>query len=433
MRDQRQFDKALKHYKRALELRPEWLQAHENMLFIMSYFVLASSAEILAAHKAWAAALPVVEKAFSFSQEKRGQPLRLGYVSGSLRRHSANYFFLPAFLAHDSHQFEIYCYAEINGEDAISQIFIDKADSWFRTTGLSDRAVAEKIYADGIDILIDLDGHTQGNRLGVFDYKPAPIQVSYLGYCTTTGLSTMDYWLTDEYLTEEDSVEMTTETIWRLPRCWISYQPPVDAPGVVQRGVDEILTLGSLNEFNKLNESVIDLWADIMKALPAAHLLLKTGRFSEADVRAEITALFAAKGIASDRLILEGKSEVYLPVYHRIDIALDPFPRTGGVTTGDALWMGVPVITLAGERMIERQGVSLLTAVGLEDCIATSRQDYLAKTVALANNIEKRQQWRQGMRRRLRQSPLCDGRDMACHLEDAYQQMWLHYQQNITA
>ncbi len=429
LREQRQLTAALAHYQQALAIRPDWLQAHENRLFVMSYFSLASPAEILAAHQAWARALPPPATVYEYPPDDTERPLRIGYLSGSLRRHSANFFFLPAFLAHDREQFEIYCYAEIRAEDAVSALFREHADGWRLTAGQSDQAVAGQIHADGIDILIDLDGHTQGNRLAVFQYRPAPLQLSYLGYCTTTGLSTMDYWLTDQWLTPEDSVEQTTETIWRLPRCWVGYQPPAGAPEVMMRSPEAPLTLGSLNEFNKLNDDVIALWAAIMKALPEARLLLKTARLSDDDARADIEAAFAAHGIPAGRLHLEGKSEVYLPVYHQIDIALDPFPRTGGVTTGDALWMGVPVITLAGRRMIERQGCSLLEAVGLGECIATTPNEYLDKTVALARDSDKRRHWRQGMRERLQRSSLCDGRDMARHLETAYRQMWRHRQQ----
>jgi len=224
---------------KALQLRPDYQEAFSNLLFVESYHVLCPPDELLAHHRAWAQRFAPEDRAgrFDFADRKGGadRPLRIGYVSPDLRRHPVGTFVEGLLRAQDRNRFEIYCYDESWADDEINRRLHSYAQGWRKTIGLDDEAVARRINEDRIDILVDLAGHTRGNRLGVFAFRPAPVQVTYLGYCTTTGLSAMDYWLVDEDLVPEGSVERTTEEVWRLPRCWISYEPVADAPAVVTR------------------------------------------------------------------------------------------------------------------------------------------------------------------------------------------------------
>ena len=435
LKDSGDYEGALRHYRQALALQPESAEAHNNLLFLLSYHVLCSHQEMLAAHQAWDQAHGGgPQTAQTFHHDRNDDPerrLRIGYVSPDLKHHAVSFFFEPLLAAHDRRQVEIFCYAEVNQPDAVTRRLEAQADHWCTTIGMSDEALARRIFADRIDVLIDLAGHTAGNRLKAFCYKPAPVQASYLGYCTTTGLATMDYWITDTTLYPEDSPELTTETPWRLDRCWLCYQPAADAPPVVIPQNDP-LTFGSLNELSKLTPPVIDTWAEILRALPHSRLLLKTRVLADPTMQQQITARFAAQGIAPERLLLLPRSANYLGTYQSIDIALDPFPRTGGATTADALWMGVPVVTLAGERCIERQGASMLCAVGLQELIATSRADYVARACALAQNYERRRALRSSLRQRMADSPLCNATGLALALEHAYRSMWRQFLEQPT-
>jgi len=410
---------------------------HSTLLFALSYNVLCTPAQLLDEHREWDRRFGGPGRAARYthvpptSDDVRGidRPLRIGYVSPDLRRHAVSLFFEPLLIAHDRRQVEVYCYAEVGKGDTVTDRLEAQADHWRTTVGKSDAEVARQIFDDGIDILVDLAGHTANNRLQVFTYKPAPIQVSYLGYCTTTGLEAMDYWITDAVVTPEDTVERTTETIWRLPRCWLCYRPDPDAPAVVPRPsqIECPVTFGSFNQVSKISEELVALWSKVLGAVPESRLLLKAWALSDEQVCSTLRERFARHGVPAERIELRGVSTDYLREYGEVDIALDPFPRTGGATTTDALWMGVPVVTLAGERMIERQGASLLTAVGLEELIASDPADYVAKAAALAQDPERRKTLRADLRERMAASELCDGRGLATALEDAYREMWVKY------
>jgi predicted O-linked N-acetylglucosamine transferase (SPINDLY family) len=261
----------------------------------------------------------------------------------------------------------------------------------------------------------------------VFAYRPAPVQVTYLGYCTTTGLETMDYWITDSILTPPETVERSSEEIWRLSRCWLSYRPNPAAPAVTDRSGQETVTFGSFNNFSKLTQRVVAIWSECLRSVPGSRLILKTREFANAWAQEMLLARFEQEGIGPERIELRTASANYLAEYGDVDIALDTFPRTGGATTADALWMGVPVVTLAGQRMIERQGVSMLQAVGLDELVAGDEADYVARVVALARDPARRAGLRAEQRQRMATSDLCDGAGLAAALEEAYRQMWQRY------
>ena len=433
--------------RRALELAPQYgnphlylaglerrtdgaALTHSNLLFALSYNALCTPERLLEEHREWDKRHGGEGRAGRYTHERAGdleKRLRVGYVSPDLKRHPVSQFLEPVLKGHDHEAVEVYCYAEVPQPDEVSGRLESMVDHWRTTVGRSDAQVARQIHEDAIDILVDLAGHTANNRLGVFTYKPAPVQVTYLGYCTTSGLEVMDYWVTDAVVTPETTVERTTETIWRLPRCWLSYGPETRSPEVAVRPGAGPVTFGSFNNISKLTAQVIETWAAILDAVPGSRLLLKTRALRDEGMCAEVRARFAAEGVAAERLELRGATPDYLAEYGEVDIALDPFPRTGGATTADALWMGVPVVTLAGERMIERQGASLLRAVGLGELIATDREDYIAKVVALARDDQRRTGLRAGLRARMAESELCDGRGLAAALETAYREMWQRY------
>lgn len=427
MKDSGQVEAARACNIKALQLRPDYPEAFSNLLFVEAYHVLCSAEESLEHHRAWAQRFAPDGRAgrFEFSDRVGGdRPLRIGYVSPDLRRHPVGTFIEGLMRAHDRSRFEIYCYDESRSDDEVNRRLRTYVKGWRKTLGQGDEAVAQRIFDDRIDILVDLAGHTRGNRLEVFAFRPAPIQVTYLGYCTTTGLSAMDYWLVDGALVPEDSVERTTEAIWRLPRCWITYEPVADAPAVSPRDFDGPVTFGCFNDLSKLGDEVVAVWVEILNRTPGSRLLLKAAPFNHEAGRNAVVQRFAARGLDPERLILRPRTPDYLKKYGDMDIALDPFPRTGGATTADALWMGVPVVTLAGSRMIERQGVSMLRAIGLEDGIAASTEDYVRTAVGLANDAERRRTLRAGLRDRVRSSELCDADGMARAIEAAYLGMW---------
>jgi predicted O-linked N-acetylglucosamine transferase (SPINDLY family) len=363
---------------------------------------------------------------------KDKQRLRIGYVSPDFRRHSVSYFFEPLLAQHDRALVEVTCYAEVTRGDAMTERLQGLSDHWCNTAGMSDAQLAQRIHADGIDILVDLAGHTANNRLRAFTFKPAPIQCSYLGYFTTTGLAAMDYWLTDEVLTPADTVEQSSETIYRLPRSCVVYQAPDAAPAVVERPAGGPVTFGSFNDLSKVSAEAVLRWCEILQRVPGSRLLIKARQLAGEEERRVWLGHFAAQGIGAERLILRSRTEgqaEHLAMYGEVDIALDAMPRTGGATTAEALWMGVPVISLAGERFIERLSATMLNAVGLDELVAATATDYVEKAVALAADDERRRALRQGLRARMAASPLCDARGLAHTFETAYRDMWQRWRE----
>ena len=414
------------HYLEALRLRPDYMKARCNLLSLYSYNVMLSPRESLAAHRAWDRIHGGAARARTFRHDRQGnagQRLRIGYVSPDFRRHAVSRFFEALLAAHDREAVEVHCYAHVPRPDEVTDRLRQGADHWCFIHTLDDAAAARRIHADGIQVLVDLAGHTADNRLGIFTFRPAPVQATYLGYCTTTGLAAMDYWITDRWLNPPETEELASETLYRLDRCWLCYTPPRNAPPPARTG-DPAPTFGSLNNLVKLRPPVIALWSRILQAVPGSRLLLKSWQLARSAHRRRILHAFADHGISAERLILEAATPDYLATYHRIDVALDPFPRTGGATTADALWMGVPVVSLAGGRYIERQGLTMLHAVGLDALVARDEAGYLETAVALAQDPARLRRLRETLRPRMAGSPLCDGAGLARALEAAYRDMW---------
>ena len=416
------------HYRQASQLEPHSPKVHSNLLYALSYNVLLDPPAMLAAHQEWDQRFGGPQKARTFSHHPDPDPdrtLRIAYLSPDFRQHAVSFFFEPLLQHHDPQQVEVFCYAEVKRPDHVTQRLQRLAHHWRSSVGLSDLQLAQRIHDDRIDILVDLAGHTAGNRLGACAYKPAPIQATYLGYCTTTGLAAMDYWITDHVLHPQDTVERAVETIYRLPRCWVAYKAPA-APPIQERAAEPVV-FGTLNQFSKMTPQVVETWARILRLTPCSMLLLKNRCLADPQIRSRVQDMFAKHGISPQRLILYPASRNYLLTYGEIDIALDTFPRTGGATTADALWMGVPVVTLVGQRFIERQGLSLLQALGLDHFAAYSIEEYIEISVRLARDQDLRNRLRRELRQRMARSPLCNPRELAQHLERAFRKMWHNY------
>lgn len=346
--------------------------------------------------------------------------LRVGFVSPDLRSHSVAWFLLPYLAARDRDTIELYAYSELAAEDAITGKLKPGFDSWRRTDGRSAAQVAASIAEDGIEVLVDLAGHTAGNRLDVFARKPAPVQASWLGYPDPTGLAAIDWRLTDAICDPEDS--SGPEAPWRLPAGIHCYALPEDPPAIAP-SPNEAPVFGSFNAWPKHSDPCLDLWAEILRAMPDARLVLKSRAFADPDTATATHARFERRGIAAARVDLRARLDdprAHLALYAAIDVALDPFPYNGVTTTCEALAMGVPVVTLAGTRPAGRAGMALLTRLGHPEWIATSPQGYVRIALDLARDRAKRASLRAALRGELMASPLGDAKRFAAALDGAF-------------
>jgi protein O-GlcNAc transferase len=389
----------------------------------------ADAETLLREHRRWAdlhaPAVPTAPPGNTPDPERR---LRVGYLSPDFRAHAAAFFLQPILANHDVEQVEAICYAEVTAPDARTAELRSLTRGWHSTVGLSDLELAERIRRDGIDVLVDVGGLLAGGRLRTLAYRPAPVQVSYLGYPGTTGLSAVGYRLTDGIADPSGVEEGYSEELVRLPGCFCCYQPPLPlaidpVPPSRRSG---FVTFGSLHKLEKLNSRVLDLWCELLRDLPIARLLLARHhlRGGTADYwRGE----FRQRGIAPDRLIIEAPAPVemgHLRLYDRIDVALDCFPWGGHTTACEALWMGVPTVTLLGERYAGRMVASVLRAMEMSDWIAESGAEYRRIALALARDEGHRADLRITLRDRLLASPLCNGKAFTRGLEGTYRQLW---------
>jgi predicted O-linked N-acetylglucosamine transferase (SPINDLY family) len=427
-------DEALANYRHAIALRPDDADLHSNLLYVMNYHPDIDAPMLASEHRAWAQrhADPLTAQnpapANTRDPERR---LRVGYVSPYFRHHAVNFFVEPILAAHDHAAFEVFCYSDVAVADATTQRLRGYADHWRPIVGLSDQQVAEAVRQDQIDVLVDLTGHILGgNRLGVFARKPAPVQVTYIGYQNTTGMRAMDYRLTDEYADPPGTTdEYYSETLWRLPRSFFCYLPPPLAPSVgpsarSQRGY---VTFASVNNFGKVTPYVLATWARILRSVPESRLLLLAPRAES--LRTYVSETFRQAGVQSERIEFVGRQsqEDYLRLLTRVDIGLDPFPFNGHTTTCDCLWMGVPVVMLAGASYASRFGGSGLVNLGLERLIASSQDQYVDIATRLAGDPAALETLRADLRPRMGRSPLVDGIGFTRNIEAAYREMWARW------
>lgn len=430
--NQGRIGEAIRVSLKALDVQRELPFTFSNSLFMMNYADDVSAAELSAKHREFqerfGAAAP--RRTAHANVPEPGRRIRIGYLSPDLRRHSVSYFIEPVLAHHDRDRFEVHCYFNSSLPDEVTARFKGYGHAWHDCYWMSDDELAAQIAADGIDILVDLAGHTSGNRMLTLARKPAPLQVSWLGYPTITGLAAVDYRVTDPQVDPEDGEPREgTETPLRLPHSYYCYRPIAPAPDVapppsVRTGH---VTFGSFNNLAKVSDRTLTLWAAVLEAVPASRLLVKARSLDDAAVRRSLQERMQKLGIDAGRLLLRGWEHGFggqLALYAEIDIALDTFPYNGGTTTCEALWMGVPVVSLRGETHASRMGASLLHAAALPELVARDAESFVRIARELAADGERLAGLRGSMRDRLRAAPLLDEVRFTLDLEAAYGDIW---------
>lgn len=427
LKDQAELDEAIASYRKAMALGGD--AAASSLLSVLHYHPGYSPERIREEHARWNEkyARPLKAEIRPDDRDRDPhRPLRIGYVSPDFCNHPVGRFMLPLLSHHDRSQFQIICYSDVKRPDFMTERLRPHATLWRQTTRLSDHELADQIRVDQVDVLVDLAVHTGGNRLLAFARKPAPVQVTYLGYCGTTGLETIDYRLTDPYFDPPGAdLACYSEKSVRLPQTYWCYQPAAEAPEV---GPPPVLpaghvTLGCLNNYCKVSEPALAVWCQLLAQTPNSELVLYA---PEGSHRERARDRLARAGVDPGRLRFVGRVPLgqYLRQYHAIDIGLDPFPFAGGATTCDALFMGVPVISLAGQTAVSRAGLSILSNVGLPELVARSAEQYARIARDLAQDLPRLSELRATLRERMRCSPLMDAHRFARDIEAAYRHMW---------
>ncbi len=430
---QGKLDEAVASYRQALSFKPDYAEAHSNLLFAIYFYPMESPAKLMAECERFAAQFETPLRARWQRHRNIRKPerrLKVGYVSPDFRRHAVAYFIEPVLANHDRDRFEVFCYYNHAQHDEFTDRLAGYADRWLDCKNMTDQQLAGRIRVDGIDILVDLAGHTAGNRMLTFARKPAPAQITYLGSPgASSGLTAMDYRLTDAHADPTGSEAYYTEKLLRLPDSLWCYRPDKDMPESVAVPAQQngYITFGSFNAFNKIGSPCIELWAQLLLAVPHSRLLMVT--VPEGESRQRLTKQFAALGVPAERLELHGKlpRSEFLRMFQRADIALDPFPVSGGTTTCETLWMGVPVISLLGTRCMSRMGFSVLSAAGLQDFAAATPEEYVRIAVNLAANLPWLAELRAGLRARVAGSPLADEAKFTRNLEKIYRELWTEW------
>jgi protein O-GlcNAc transferase len=430
LRSMGRIEEAVDCLRRALAANPDAAVPHTNLIFALNFLPMATAADHQAERRRWDERHArrfvgsIRQHANVCNPQRR---LRVGYISSHFRHQAATFAFGGVIVSHDPKQFEVICYSDTTEEDYITTRLRARADKWHHTAKLSDEELAHLIGADGIDILVDLVGHMSGHRLLVFARKPAPIQVTAWGEPTGTGLNTMDYLLADPILVPAAERELLAEKVVELPN-FLGFWTPEPLPAVsplpaLSRGY---FTFGSFNRLDKIQDPVVRTWAKILNALPNSRILLKNRRFGDPTQRGRIMDLFAVDGVAPERVeFLPAATRVdHFSAYHMVDIALDTFPHGGGMTTLDALWMGVPVVTSPGRTISSRLAAASLSAAGLTDFIAPDLDGYVDLAVAKASNLPALATLRAGLRERLEGCAFGDPERYARAVEARYREIW---------
>lgn len=417
LKAQGSIQEALSCFRLAVELSPEDAEAHSNLLLSMQYSEEATLPTLLEAHRKFDAQYTAILRPSVPPLFVSGNALRLGFVSADLGRHPVGNLAIRVFENLRDLNVETVCYSDRQAKDDLTQRFQQSATQWRDTVGLSDAALAEQIQDDRIDILFDLAGHTAHNRLLTFARKPAPIQITWIGYEGTTGLSSMDYLIADQYLIPAESEQFYCEKILRMPESYVCYEPPQNSPPVGAPPLEQSkhVTFGSFNNLAKLTSQVIRVWSQILNRVQDARLVLKYRGLGDESVRNRFYEAFGSHGITSDRIDLLPSTgyDDYLSAFHQLDFALDPFPFNGGATTCETLWMGVPIITCPGQTFPSRHSYSYLSTIGVTETIASNMDHYIDLAVELAHDTARLRALRAGLRGRMADSPLCDGKRFA--------------------
>jgi len=423
---------ALEWYQKALEYEPDNLVVIGNYLFALNYCDGLEPGFIAAEHFRLAPLYAENIKPFGDELQTRAvtSVLRIGFVSGDLYTHSVAYFFEPVLQHLDRQRFEVFCYSLGSTVDATTGRLKALSNTWRDMSSSPPEVLAAQIRQDRIDILVDLSGHTADNRLSVFAIRSAPLQISWIGYPNTSGLSQMDYYITDSVCDPPGMTEqLYSERLWRLPRVFCCYLPPMEFPAITSAPflANGYITFGSFNNFAKVTAQQIKLWANILKAVPESRLYLKSMALGDTSVKQDVLAKFKAEGVGADRIDMRVVTRTpleHLQEYAKVDIAFDTFPYHGTTTTCEALWMGTPVISMAGATHVSRVGVSLLQSVGCHELIASSPEEYIEKAVALAGDRQRLVAMRGKLRGMMALSPLMDAAGVTRELEEALTVMY---------
>lgn len=418
-------------YEKALLCDPVFPPAASNSVFSLCYDHRLSAEEIFQGHLKYEKRMrEFIGGAVAHSKrDPQKRPLKIGYVSADFRTHSVAFFLEPILACHDRTKFEVYCYSNVDNPDETTLRFQRYDVNWRNILGAGYEDVVKQTMNDAIDILVDLSGHTENNSLKVFMKKPAPVQINYLGYPFSTGLTTMDYKLIDEITDLPGEDKYYTEKLYRLDGCFLAYYPPKDAPEpspppCLQNGY---VTFGSFNNYSKLNDNVIKLWAGLLLSVPESRIVIKTKSVKDGNVRQRLLEKFNARGVHSDRVELlyhSVSTREHLECYNKIDIALDPFPYNGTTTTCESLWMGVPVVALIGQHHISRVTYSILENAGLGILAASDQDKYLELAGFLASNTDQLRSLRGKLKMALINSPICNYEEFVRKIESAYLFIW---------
>jgi protein O-GlcNAc transferase len=428
LKNRGELDQAIAAYRRAIELRPDLSSLHSNLLLTLHYHAGISPADLAREHRAWAErhVAPLVE--LRRPHENDPQPdrrLRIGYVSPDFREHPVARFMLPLLRGHDRARFEVFAYSDVTRPDEMTSLARAHVDQWRDVASLGDEPLAQTIRADRIDVLVDLAAHTGRNRLTMFARKPAPVQITYLAYCSTTGVDAIDYRLTDRYLDPPGAPDDYTERSLHLPHCYWCYSaPPLAgsaAPTTERRPGPA--TFGCLNNFAKVTDFTLDLWMRLLQRVPEARLLIYARGAAQRD---RVQRVLRGAGLPEARAAFVGHQPLaaYLETWRLIDVALDPYPYGGGTTTCDALWMGVPVVSLAGRTAVSRAGSTLLSNVGLERLVAHSEEQYVELAAGLIRAADGLAGMRRELRERIESSPVMDGGQFVRDVEAVFTAVW---------
>jgi protein O-GlcNAc transferase len=426
-----QIDEAETCFRHAIQMRKN-CSFYSNLLFNMLYNGRHSEKTIYIEHLGFAAQCADfnISSLPPYANDRDpSRRLKIGYVSPDFMDHSVTFFIEPILLAHRRDQCEVFCYSNVSVQDHVTNRIKGYEVQWRDIAGMSDEDASELIRKEKIDLLVDLAGHTAYNRLLLFARKPAPVQISWIGYPATTGLPTIDYKIVDYYTDPPGTTEQFySEKLMRLPESFLCYLPQKDAPdiGPLPALKNGYITFGCFNNFAKISTEAYSLWSDILRTVSGSRLILKWKSFSDKSTCEYAKNMFQQRGVHEERVILESwaPSPQYLQSYNNVDIGLDTFPFNGITTTCQALWMGVPVISLSGTAYASRGGVSLLSNVGIPELLAKTPDEYREIAVGLAKNLKMLKSLRERLREKMMYSPLCDAQRFIADLETCYRKMW---------
>ncbi len=438
LREQGQIEDSMAAFRKALEMNPDFAEIRSCILLTLHLLPQVDAQKLYEEHRLWNQqyAQPLKKLILPHANERNPErKIRIGYVSPDLWDHAIGRGLMPLLANHDHNQFEIVCYADMLKQDNFTQEFRSHADLWHNVAQLTDAQLVQLVRQDRIDILVDVALHSSRNRLLAFAQKPAPVQVTFAGYPSTTGLTTIDYRLTDPYLDPPGMYDaFYSEQSIRLPDSFWCYSPlsgspPVSPLPALKNGY---VTFSCLTKFCKINDQVLNLWARVLQAVDRSHIMILA---DPGDLRQLVLNKFSRHGIAAERIEFHGRRapQQYLALYQQADITLDTFPYNGHITALDSLWMGVPIITLPGSTTVSRGGQSILSNIGLTDLIAQTPEQYIQLAANLAHDLSRLSTLRSTLRNRMLKSPLMDAPRFAHNIESAYRTMWRKFCADITA